>query len=45
LPSYVEVFAIAIIAFYSIHPPPEPRTHYHPDVEIFIDDEAKKTSV
>jgi hypothetical protein len=28
------------------HPPSsKPRTHYHPGVEIFIDDEAKETNV
>jgi hypothetical protein len=45
LPSYLKASAIALAALCSIPPFPEPRTHYHPSVEIFIDDEAKKASI
>jgi hypothetical protein len=29
----------------SIHPSPKPKTRYHLDVEIFIDDETREVSV
>ncbi len=45
LPSYVEVFALALVNVCSIPPSLEPKTCYHPSVEIFINDEAGETNV
>jgi hypothetical protein len=45
LHSYVEASAIVLVDLCSIPPSLEPMTRYHLGVEIFIDDEARKTSV
>ncbi len=44
-PSYAEAFAIGLAGLCSIPPSLEPKTRYHPKVEIFIDDEARKANV
>jgi len=45
LPSCAETSTVALADLCSIPPSPKPRTRYHPGVEMFIDDEAKETSV
>jgi hypothetical protein len=42
---YVEAFTLALVDISSIPPSSELKTHYHANVEIFIDDEARKASV
>jgi hypothetical protein len=45
LPSYVEALTLTLVNLCSIPLFPEPRTKYHPSVEIIIDDEVKEASV
>jgi hypothetical protein len=43
--SYVEASVVVLVDLCSVPPFLEPRTHYHPSVEMFIDDEARKVNV
>jgi hypothetical protein len=43
--SCAEAFALTLVDLFSIPPSLEPKTYYHFDVEIFIDDETKEASV
>jgi hypothetical protein len=45
LPSYAEASTFVLADLCSIPPSPEPRIRYHPNVEIFIDHEAREASV
>jgi hypothetical protein len=45
LPSYAKAFALTLADIFSIPLSPELKTCYHPNVEIFIDDEARDVNV
>jgi len=45
LSSYVNAFVVALANFCSIPTSLKPKTRYHLNVEMFIDDEAREASV
>jgi hypothetical protein len=42
--SYVEAYTVVLVDLCYVSPSLELRTHYHPGVEMFIDDETREAN-